>query len=858
MRWGRGRPGRAAIGTGLGTGIVATLLAGTAQAQEPAKPPPDAVPPAPAQAAPDRAGPAGDSQPPEVEFVGPDGEPLPPERQRELRERLKDALPPAPSRKPPAQRASPRPGERGEIVVTGQRPRGSVIGDIPPAQTFDPLDIRAYGASNIGELLQALSPQVSSGRGREDKGPVVLLNGKRVSSFTEIARIPTEAIERMEIFPEELALKYGYRADQKVVNIVTFAKFSSRVAQAGYAVATEGGQDSPTLSANLLRISGDTRISLDSDYSRAGSLLESERGLRQSSATAGAGRFRTLLPATERLALNGTVSGEWLKGVSSTLNGRFEADDSESLVGLGIDGALRRDVDTRTAHLGTALGGLLGKWPWSFTANYDRTRIRTSTDADAAARAPETARSVDEVASAELLLSGTVGDLPAGPFAASLRARGETRDFRSRSLRGGVAQSTDLSRDLVGVQASFDLPIASRRAKSAAWLGNLSANLNVAFDALSDFGTLRTLGYGLVWSPVEAVNLIASVTNEEGAPSPEQLGAPLVATPNVRTFDFTRREAADITRVYGGNPGLRSDDRHVFKLGLNARPFSKADVTVNVDYIRARIEDPMAPFPIATPEIEAAFPERFERDPAGRLLRIDSRPLNFERSDQSQLRWGVSFTRPLGRVPTHMRSPRDRIVSGGADLRSALPPGAIIIKSPPGSAAAREAENASSRLTLSLHHKINLVDEILVREGGPVLDLLNGSAADNRGGRPRHEVSFQAAAFKSGLGARLQVSWQSGTRVFGLSAGPAGGSGDLTFSSLASVNVNLFANLEDRFGGEQAPQWAKRTRLSVGISNLLNSRPRVRDEAGSNPFSYQPAYLDPLGRVVTFTLRKVF
>ena len=33
-----------------------------------------------------------------------------------------------------------------EIVVTGQRPRGSVIGDIPPEDTLDSRDVRATGA----------------------------------------------------------------------------------------------------------------------------------------------------------------------------------------------------------------------------------------------------------------------------------------------------------------------------------------------------------------------------------------------------------------------------------------------------------------------------------------------------------------------------------------------------------------------------------------------------------------------------------------------------------------------------------------------------------------------------------------
>jgi outer membrane receptor protein involved in Fe transport len=150
------------------------------------------------------------------------------------------------------------------------------------------------------------------------------------------------------------------------------------------------------------------------------------------------------------------------------------------------------------------------------------------------------------------------------------------------------------------------------------------------------------------------------------------------------------------------------------------------------------------------------------------------------------------------------------------------------------------------------------VDEILVRDGGPILDLLNGSATESRGGRPRHELEFQANAFKNGLGARVRVNWQSGSLLRGLSAGAAGSSGDLTFSNHANVSINIFANLAERFGGPEAPGWLKGTRASLGINNLFNRRPSVRDGAGFTPFSYQPAFLDPLGRLVSFSLRKVF
>jgi hypothetical protein len=852
--------------------LIAALLAGTAStalhAQErvkpaaptrpapdqalPAQPPPGSTPSATTE-------PAEDGAPPKIDFIGADGRPLPPEIQRQLEEQIRRDPPSARRNPQPVPQVDVPPGAGGrDILVTGQRPRGSVIGNIPPERTFSPLDIRAYGANDIGELLQTLGPQVSSDRGREDKDPVVLLNGKRVSSFAEIAKFPTEAIERMEIFPEELSLKYGYRADQKVVNVITVERFSSRVGQLSYAVPTEGGRDTARIDANYLHIRGNTRFNFDAEYGRSGSLLESERNLRQAPGAPDLGRFRTLLPATERLALSGTVSGNVLGDVSSTLNGRFESNESESLLGPGPIGPLKRDTDMRVVHLGTLLGGQVGKWLWSFTGNYDRIRTDTFTDTIHASGARDEARSVDSLADAELVLSGSVLDLPAGPLLMSLRGGFEARDFRSRSLRAGVEQRAELSRDRGAIQANLDLPLSRRRKEGPSRLGDLSANANLEIAELSDLGTLRTFGYGFNWSPIREIHLIASVTDEDGAPTVEQLGAPLVVTPNVRTYDFTRREISDVTRVFGGNPGLRPDDRHVVKLGVNARPFPKADLNLVVDYIRTRIDNPIAAFPIATPEIEAAFPERFTRDSDGRLLRIDSRPLNFRRSDQEQLRWGFNFTRMLGATPPGMHNVNVQFIGGEGNLKNALPPGARIVRPEAGSAAARRVENLTSRLIFSFYHSWHWKDEILVREGLPVLDLLNGSATGSRGGRPRHELELQAGIFKSGLGARVTVDWKSGTEVRGLPAGSDGSAADLDFSAYSTVNINLFANLADRFGGAGAPAWAKGARVGIGISNLLNSRPKVGDETGSTPFSYQPAFLEPLGRSVSFNFRKIF
>ncbi|WP_294033799.1 TonB-dependent receptor [Sphingopyxis sp.] len=790
---------------------------------------------------------------PQRQYLDADGDPLPTDIQRDLEEQFKET-PPLASDPETGGRAgsavdAPPQENDGSILVTGQRPRGAVVGDIPPERTLNALDIDAYGAGTIGELIQALGSQVAGGRGAADSRPVTLLNGRRVSSFTEIAEIPAEAIERMEVFPEELALRYGYRANQKVVNIVTFERFSSRLGQLGHILPSAGGYDTDNAQANYFAIRGNTRFDFGAEYNRSTSLLESERNLAQFEDVPDAGEFRTLLPEIERLALSGLISGNVLDDVSSTLHGRFEATNINGLVGRDANGPLAQRTDTRTAHIGTTLHGRIGKWLWTFTGNYDR--LRTKVFTDIAAERNKT-QSSDSHASANILVSGPVLQLPAGPISANVRGSLEQRDFNSVSQNGSVERA-EISRDSGAVQVNLDVPITRRRAQRGSGLGNLSVNANLEIEQLSDFGTLRTFGYGLNWAPVEAINFVASVSDEQGAPAMEQLGAPLVVTPNVRIFDFARREVVDVIQTFGGNPTLRSDDRHVLRLGLNAKPLAATDLTLSVDYVTTGVDHPIAPFPIVTPEIEVAFPERFTRGIDGRLAQIDGRPLNFERSRQKQLRWGVNFVRPLGAVEPWMRNAPVRTYSSEAEARAAAPSGTMVAMVQPNSAMARRFENMKSRLFVSLYHMWRLQDEILVRRDLPKLDLLDGAAIDLRGGPRRHELELQAGFFKKGLGARITLNWQSGSII----RNPSGG-GDLAFSDLATVNVNLFVNLADRFGGANAPQWLRGARTTLGIVNLFDRRPQVRDSTGSTPLNYQPAYLDPPGRLISFGIRKVF
>ncbi|MDP2117678.1 MAG: TonB-dependent receptor plug domain-containing protein, partial [Brevundimonas sp.] len=172
--------------------------------------------------------------------------------------------PTAPPQQPPATaERDPDAYELDTVTTTAARPRGSVNSDIPPDMVLTPEQIQAYGASNIAELLTYLEPLTRSSRGRADGQPVLLVNGRRISGFREIQGIPPEAIERMEILPEEVALEYGYRADQRVVNFVLKNDFRSTTGELSGRMPTQGGRTTTEIKGNFLSISGPTRWSAD-------------------------------------------------------------------------------------------------------------------------------------------------------------------------------------------------------------------------------------------------------------------------------------------------------------------------------------------------------------------------------------------------------------------------------------------------------------------------------------------------------------------------------------------------------------------------------------------------------------------
>ncbi|USQ97927.1 TonB-dependent receptor [Caulobacter sp. RL271] len=270
-------------------------------------------------------------------------------------------------------------------ITASGKPFGAVLGDIPPEETFSAADVRSFGVSSIDDLLTELTPQTTSGLGGD---PVVLLNGRRISGQGEIRDIPTEAIQRVEILPEEVALKYGYSADQKVVNIVLRQRFRARTVDASVGGPMEGGQTSEQLNWSQLRLNRQGRSNLAIKVQNSDQLLESDRdlvsrtnsglydftgniaplggdltalsalagapvtvaGVPASAASGAPGLsaflpsanqanasditdYRTLLPRSRQVSINSVTNRYILDNVSATLNLGATASQSDSLLG---------------------------------------------------------------------------------------------------------------------------------------------------------------------------------------------------------------------------------------------------------------------------------------------------------------------------------------------------------------------------------------------------------------------------------------------------------------------------------------------------------------------------------------------
>jgi hypothetical protein len=380
--------------------------------------------------------------------------------------------------------------------------------------------------------------------------------------------------------------------------------------------------------------------------------------------------------------------------------------------------------------------------------------------------------------------------------------------------------SSHLSRNTTRVWFNANFPLTSRSAHVLPALGDVAARIYFNVENVSHFGALFSNAFGMTWRPVKFVGFNADFGIRRTAPSVQNLLDPTVVTPGVQLFDFVTDETAYVTTITGGDPDLHNAAAHAGVVGLYLGPF-KDRYTFIATYQRERTQDGVGALPPTSEAVELAFPERFIRDSNGNLLQIDTRPVNLALAEKDSLHWGVNLV-PL--------------------------PGPQSPKDPP-----------APRLFISLFDTWYLRDTLLARQGLPELDLLNGAPSSVigtsvAGTQARHAVNLRTVLTYRGIGALFNAAWHSATEI---DSGSTATPNTLRFSALTTVDLRLFTNLEE-VPFTMQHSWAKGLRLYLSATNLLDSHQKVRDTTGATPVGFEPGYVDPLGRVVSLSVRKAF
>ncbi len=576
----------------------------------------------------------------------------------------------------------------GEIVVQGRRLRGQLDVEQAPLLELNAEDIAGEGVTSIADLVTQVTNQTGSARGRGGGGrPVILVNGIRIGSFRELRSYPPEALEKVEVFPEEVAQRFGFSPDRRVINLILKENFSSREIELEFEGPSSGGYIALEQELGYLKIADGGRFNANFEARDLSLLTESERDLIQTPGSISElasdpdqAEFRSLI--ADSLQLEGSLS--WAKaivdsGTSLSANINYTRNQSRSLSGLNIveleDGAgntllrtfgeddpLERRVSTDTYQASGSLTRPLGAF--RLTATFDGSRIDSETEIDqrfdtqalqdaalagtlaldgalptSAEAGFETARSRNWTATSKVTARGPLADLPGGELLATFDAGYSWDRIESSDTRSLV--DTSLTRGDLEGGLNLVIPITSTRTGFADALGSFTLNAQIGADYLSDFGTLTDWTAGLTWAPTSNLDLTATYIEREVAPSLGNLGNPEIITLNTPVFDFVNGETVLASVTTGGNPDLLAEKQRDWRFAVNwSLPFWRG-TRLGVEYIRNRSDDVTSSFPVLTEDIENAFTDRVTRDADGTLVALDRRAVTFAETRAERLQFSL-------------------------------------------------------------------------------------------------------------------------------------------------------------------------------------------------------------------------
>lgn len=604
---------------------------------------------------------------------------------------------------------------RPDVVVTARR-RPKPLDGVKPQDSLSTDFLAVYGARSIGDLIEKL---------RDERGGrpfSIIVNGRRLSSVADLMALPAEALQSIQLYSPTEGARFGFTGPEQLLNLQLKAHFRFFSLDMEGSGSTDGGAESVKDAGSGAVIDNDYRWNGNVSVRADAGLLASQRprdpvggdGLADGQSLVARSRRLDALFGASRPVGDGTLDMTMTAQMSRSLNRTSAAvSQTSDTNSLSISESYNRQIL-----------GLFGSVSAQVHAQQSRLRTAGSCAATDVACVQQAVDSNNVGGSLGMNLSGKLAKLPTGMVQLNLSARRFTELTGVRDRVGTLDRQTVYS----GTSGSGGLtvPLVPANGALSKWLGSLEVTPSIDYSGADGLGAAWGRNIGLRWVPFDGLSIDGALGRSTSLPSNDDINAPATILVGRTAYDYRVGALVPVERIVGGAPLPPQTMRDTRISAVFSKMLGRKSLFAQVNYSSNAIDRP--PFSIVDPSLflERAFPERFVRDAAGTLIRIDTRPLSAERRSIESLSGSISVGGRLGGVPPK---------SDGALVWA-----------------------------ISLNAQRRLRESLLLAPGLPAIDLLATPLAVSRGarGRNRWDATWRVTSMR--YGGSISVVLNSGLR----------------------------------------------------------------------------------------------
>lgn len=480
---------------------------------------------------------------------------------------------------------------REEIIEGGHADLGSAMRALP--QNFsggqNPGVAAGASAGGLGNQNITGGSQVNL-RGLGGDATLTLLDGNRMSyggfsQGVDISAIPLDAIERIDVVPDGASAIYGSDAVAGVVNVVLRKPFDGLSARARLGQATQGGDFSQDYSLTGGKTWGGGSILASYTYRH-----NTDIQARQRDYTADLGDEPYMLyPEQGTHSALVRLTQDLGSTVHLNLDGLYsDREQTRETTAYGSLGVVR--LNNRILSVAPGIDADLGHgWTASVRGVYsrDRTIVHDQTLVGGSPIYEAEVCYCNSLYSGDAYVTGALLDLPGGPVKLVAGGGHRANRFSNTNLVTGNGFG-GTQNDTYGY-GEFFVPLVSA-ANGRALLRGLSVSLAGRYDHYDAFGGIATPKLGIIYSPVEALDLKFSWGRSFKAPTLLQQLQSRYAILMEADALIGSDAPAGATALFtgGGAPGLGAERATSLSWTAAIRPTAAPGLAIDLTYFRVR------------------------------------------------------------------------------------------------------------------------------------------------------------------------------------------------------------------------------------------------------------------------------